>query len=173
MLLWNLSQQLSHLCLANMFICKTSGMRYTERFQHVHKHVSQLRCLSFLLFIQLKKTGCTEKRHQKAKKNPKKHTNPSLGRLSAPFTVPREERKGGAKRRPHRAETSFPTRSAQPTMGNLLGRTAHISQLLKSRGTPVEKRWAQHQLLGSFTHSLTHDETRCPWKHPRPGETLR
>lgn len=82
----------------------------------------------FSTFHSIKEDWMHRKKTPKGKKkNTKKHTNPSLGRLSAPFTVPREERKGGAKRRPHRAETSFPTRSAQPTMGNLLGRTAHIS----------------------------------------------
>lgn len=85
MLLQHLSQQLSCLFLANMFICIRSGIRYTGRFKHVYKPISQLQCFSFLLFIELKRNKTTAKKTPRGKK-----TTPSLVLLSTPFTTPTE-----------------------------------------------------------------------------------
>ena len=49
------SNHLIHPFLANVVICIRSGKRHTGRFKHVHKHIHPLKCLSSLLFTQLKK----------------------------------------------------------------------------------------------------------------------
>lgn len=54
------SNDLIHAVPANMVICIRSGMRYTGRFKHIHKHICPLKCFRFLLFIQLKKNEATE-----------------------------------------------------------------------------------------------------------------